>query len=434
MDFNKNSTNYMIDSKDNNHRSNSKIYSFNSLDFIDFNFDGDNVNSNLDNNDFRKELDHLKSTNHEKLSDLDSNMEFKDSKNINSFNELNSCSGDRSFIDVRIITEDLNNAEILSKSIKYLDFKTDLGIVISAIIPVDDLKMIINAVRGADIVLVTNDYDFDNYNGLNDTNSEFKEVNYDNEAKKKISYYNDKLKDLVGYVGILKFPKTRNYEIVPEHFFQDEIKKSLMKAGFNSLFNMAKLNQVNLELDLKNKEIFKFLKLNKKLKVENESILNEDEIIRNENQELKKEIKALNIQIDELKSEFSDFKDRFSDIHNKDILEIFPLYSLWENSFNEVLTHENQLILATNECKPDNVIVGQGLIGAISRSDAVEWLKIVRTSLIFINHSPDLLKDFDRENQIISSSNQPTFHKGFSNDKDDDFKKEDEFFFNLLDD
>ncbi|MDR3290800.1 MAG: hypothetical protein LBT10_01490 [Methanobrevibacter sp.] len=127
------------------------------------------------------------------------------------------------------------------------------------------------------------------------------------------------------------------------------------------------------------------------------ALFNESEIIKNENHELKKEMKTLNIQLDEIKSEFSDFKNRFSNIHNKDILEIFSLYRLWEDSFSEVLDHENHVILATNKFKPDNVIIGQGLIGATSKNHAVEWLKIVRTSLIFIKHSPNLSDDFNND-------------------------------------
>ncbi|MDR2624477.1 MAG: hypothetical protein LBC39_07970 [Methanobrevibacter sp.] len=441
MNFNnKKNKNYAIDSKDVVPKSNFETFNFDSLDLIDFNFD--NVDSNLDDDNPRKKIDLLKNDSNEKLPDLDFDIKSKDQNNewnynksdeeSNSYNsddefgtkvnipfnnvkphdEFNVCNEDEPFIDVRIITEDLDNAEVLSKSIKCLDLKTDLNIIISSIIPVNNLKIAINAVRGADIVLVTDDYDFDNHDELSNPNNE---VDYHDGVKEKIAYYKDELKDTVGYVGILKFPKTRNYELVLEHFLQDEIKKSIMKAGFNSLFNTAKLNQVNLALDLKNKEVFKFSKLNERLTLENSSIVHEYEIVKNENQDLKKEMKILNVQIDELKSEFSDFKDRFSNIHDKDILEIFPLSQLWEDSFNEVLDHENHLVLATNKFKPDNIIIGQGLIGARSKIHAVEWLKVVRTSLIFINNSHDLLEEFNKKNHDGRPfpNNQSTTHEEF---------------------
>ncbi|MDR3223416.1 MAG: hypothetical protein LBT66_06800 [Methanobrevibacter sp.] len=409
MEFNKKNKDYVVDLEDNNHKPDSKDSNletpdFNNLNFIDFNFD-DDVSSDLDNNDYKTEVNHSnnktreESSNFNEFEDLDS--EFSSNSLDFKYDALELNSNSKLFIDVRIITDDLTNVEILSKSIKFLDLKTDLDVVISAIIPVTNIEIAISAVKGADIVLVTNDYNFDNHNEiLNNPNSEFKEeneLNYNNEVKDKINYYNSKLKNLVGYVGVLKFPKTRNYELIPEDFFQEEIKKSIMKAGLNSLFNMVKLNQVNQELNLKDKEISKFLKLNEKLNIEYNSLFNEYETIKNENYELKNEMKTLNIQLDEIKSEFSDFKNRFSNIHNKEILEIFSLSQLWEDSFSEVLDHENHVILATNKFKPDNVIIGQGLIGATSKNHAVEWLKIVRTSLIFIKHSPDLSNDFDND-------------------------------------
>jgi hypothetical protein len=284
MDFNKKNRDYVIDLKNNDHKPNSNLETpnFNNLDFIDFNFDKDDVNSDLDNNNYKTEFNHLKNKDNEKLFNLNEFEDLNNEFNSNNLNfkynaiETELTNTNKPFIDVRIITEDLTNAEILSKSIKFLDLKTDLDIVISAIIPINNIEIAINTVKGADIVLVTNDYNFDNYNEiLNNPNSEFKEeneVNYNNEVKNKVNYYNSKFKNLVGYVGGLKFPKTRNYELIPENFFQEEIKKSIMKAGFNSLFNMVKLSQVNQELDLKNKEIFKFLKLNENLNIKNNSL------------------------------------------------------------------------------------------------------------------------------------------------------------------
>ncbi|MDR1820192.1 MAG: hypothetical protein LBR15_08125 [Methanobrevibacter sp.] len=408
-----------INLDDNNPKSNFKnstpeTSDFNNLDFIGHDFDENKAEYN--NNVI--------------------NPNNTDESNDYNFEENNH---EKPFIDVRIITENLSKVEILSKSIKYLDLKNNFDFIISAIIPVDNLEIVSSTVKGADIVLVTNDYNFDSYNEvLNNPNNKFKEDNelkYKIEADKKVNYYNDKFKNLVGYVGVLKFPKTRNYELIPKNFFQDEIKKVIIKVGLNSLSNMAKLNQIKRKLDLKNKEVNKFSKLNENLSITNNSLINDYEIIKNENYKLKKEIKTLNTQLDDFKTEFSDFKDRFSNIHNKDILEVFQLSKLWEDSFNEVLNHEHHVVLATNNFKPDDIIIGQGLIGAISKVHAVEWLKIIRTSLIFISSSSHLLNDFKNENHNNRHHlNKPTFQENtISNVEDENFKKDDEIFFNLYD-
>ncbi|GAA5818697.1 MAG: conserved hypothetical protein [Methanobrevibacter sp. CfCl-M3] len=398
MDFNnknKKDEHLVINLNDNNPKSNFKnstpeTSNFDNLDFIDYNFDENKTDYNnnmINTNEY-----------------TDENNKYNNDYYIDESNDYNSEENnhEKPFIDVRIITENLSKVEILSKSIKHLDLENNFDIIISAIIPVDNLEIVSSAVKGADIVLVTNDYNFDNYNEvLNNPDSKVKEdneLNYKTEANEKITYYKNNFKNLVGYVGVLKFPKTRNYELIPKNFFLDEIKKAITKAGLNSLSNMAKLNQVKQKLDLKNKEVYKFSKLNEKLSISNDSLINEYEIIKNKNCELKKEIKALTIQLDEFKTEFSDFKNRFSNIHNKDILEVFQLSKLWEDSFNEVFNHEHHVILATNNFKPDHIIIGQGLIGAISKVHAVEWLKIIRTSLIFISSSSHLLEDFKNEN------------------------------------
>ena len=56
------------------------------------------------------------------------------------------------------------------------------------------------------------------------------------------------------------------------------------------------------------------------------------------------------------------------------------------------LTDEERVVIATNKFKPDNIIVGQGFIAAESKSKAIEWLKIIRTALIFVDDNSDDLK------------------------------------------
>jgi predicted nuclease with TOPRIM domain len=362
-----------------------------------FSDDYSNDNFNSQSNDFNNEYDNLS-------TDNDSFPDFNQENNYNEHYDEN-----KSFVDVRIITDNLNKAEIISKSIKNMGWIDEMPITISSIIPTNDLEIAVNTVKGADIVLITVDYDF-NENILNNSNNtnniifrnsvELDEdtTNLDmqnNEFEEKTLYYKDKLKDFTNYLGILKFPKIRGHDLFNDQIFQKEIKNSIINIGLSSVFNISKLNQVTSALNLKNRKFSEVLKLNEKLNVYNNLISNESESLKNENNQLKDEVKTLNLRLDEIKSDFTDFKSRFSNIDSKNILEVFQISNLWKDSFNEVLNQKKYVILATNKFKPDNIIIGQDYIAALSKDHAVEWLKIIKTALIFLKLD---LKDDDSVN------------------------------------
>ena len=118
-------------------------------------------------------------------------------------------------------------------------------------------------------------------------------------------------------------------------------------------------------------------------------VLKENEVLSQENKELYEDI-------DGIKSDFSSFKLRYEDIHSKDILEIFNLDELWIDTFGEEIIDVEKIVIATDKFKPDDILVGQGYIGAESRTKAVEWLKIIRTALIFVeDNEKELKKDLD---------------------------------------
>ena len=56
---------------------------------------------------------------------------------------------------------------------------------------------------------------------------------------------------------------------------------------------------------------------------------------------------------------------------------------------NENLVDEEKIVIATNKFKPDNILVGQGFIAAQSRTQAIDWLKIIKTALIFVEDSEE---------------------------------------------
>ena len=123
----------------------------------------------------------------------------------------------------------------------------------------------------------------------------------------------------------------------------------------------------------------------------------EQDVLSQENKELREDLEAINI-------EFSQFKSRYSDISSKDILEIFNLNELWQNTFHQELDDEERIVIATNNFKPDNIIVGQGFIAAESINKAIEWLNIVRTALIFVdNDNGNLNRGLSADNETEPS-------------------------------
>jgi predicted nuclease with TOPRIM domain len=114
-------------------------------------------------------------------------------------------------------------------------------------------------------------------------------------------------------------------------------------------------------------------------------VIKEQEVLTRENNDLREDI-------EEIKSDYSAFKLRYEDIYSKEILEVFNLNELWQETFRQDLTDEKRIVIATNKFKPDNIIVGQGYVAAESRAKAIEWLNIVRTALIFVDDNEDDLK------------------------------------------
>ena len=104
-------------------------------------------------------------------------------------------------------------------------------------------------------------------------------------------------------------------------------------------------------------------------------------------------------------------------------VEIFNLNVLWGELFDEVLTEDiNKAInLATDDFKPNDLIVGQGYIGAKTKEDAMDWLKIIKTALI-VNfgdfkpkeESQNTYGNYSSPNSYSSQNTQNTYSSPYS--------------------
>lgn len=259
-------------------------------------------------------------------------------------------------IDVRIIVSNLDIAGLVSKAVNNVQLEKDYNIVVSSIIPTTDLEIAKKVAEGADIILIGGYGQDDSYNMLfNDLKTDFNHIG------------------LFDYNNVLFESEEVNAELA-----QKEILNSIIKATLS-----YSLNLINIHT-LENK-LLKITHNYNNLLDDYNQLIKENEVLSMENNDLREDIK-------DLKSDFSNFKNRFEDIHTKDFLEIYRLDELWSETFGQDLTDEKKIVIATEKFKPENILVGQGFIAAQSRNQAIEWLKIIKTALIFVEDNKEELK------------------------------------------
>ena len=281
-------------------------------------------------------------------------------------------------IDVRIIVSNLDIAGLVSKAVDSAQLEKDYNIVVSSIIPTTDLELAKKVAEGADIILIGGYGQDDNFNLLyNDLKTDFNHIG------------------LFDYNNVLFESEQVNAELA-----QKEILNSIIKSTLSYSLNLINIHTLE----------------NKLLKITHNynSLLDDYNKLIKENEVLSMENNDLHNDIDNLKSDFTNFKNRFEDIHNKDFLEIYKLDELWQEVFRQDLLDEEKIVIATSKFKPDNIIVGQGFIAAQSKNHAIDWLKIIKTALIFvednkeeltkelsskrIKKSPEVREDYDLPN------------------------------------
>ena len=269
-------------------------------------------------------------------------------------------------IDVRIIVSGLDIAQFVSKAVNNIHLERDYNIIVSSIIPTVDLDIVKKVASGADILLIGGYGHDETYNILfNELKNDFNHIG------------------LFDYNRIIIEDESIDFKLAEKEILNSIIRSTLSYS----------LNLVNIHT-LENK-LMKVTHNYNNLLDDYNQLIKESEVLTQENKELREDI-------GEIKSDFDAFKFRYEDIYTKEILEIFNLYNLWQDVFKQDLEDEERIVIATNKFKPDNIIVGQGYIAAESKSKAVEWLKIIRTALIFVDNDV---------NDLINELNPPSENK-----------------------
>ena len=253
-------------------------------------------------------------------------------------------------VDVRIIISGLDIAEVVSKSIDNTQLERDYNIIVSSIIPTNNFEIAKKVANGGDIILIGGYGQDENYNLL----------------------FND-LKTDFNHVGLFDYNNIIKDDVIDSNLAANEILNSIIRAALS-----YSLNLVNVHT-LENKLLKLTHKYNSLLDDYNKLLEDYDNASLKNNE--------LQTIIDDLNSDFASFKSRYEDIYSKEFLEIYKLDDLWMEVFKENILDVEKVILATNKFKPENIIVGQGYIGAKSKQDAIDWLKIIKTALIFVGNN-----------------------------------------------
>lgn len=271
-------------------------------------------------------------------------------------------------IDVRVVVQGLDIAQLVSKAVNNIQLERDYNIIVSSIIPTVDVNIVKKVASGADIILIGSYGHDETYNILyNELKTDFNHIG------------------LFDYNNIIIEDESLDFELA-----QKEILNSIIKSTLS-----YSLNLINIHT-LENK-LMKVTHNYNNLLDDYNKLIKENEILSQQNKELIEDL-------DEIKSDYSAFKMRYEDIYSKDIVEIFDLNDLWQDTFRSELPDAKSIIIATNRFRPDNIVVGQDFICAESKQKAIEWLKIVQTALIFVeDNKEDLNKDFADEDESSSS-------------------------------
>ncbi len=259
-------------------------------------------------------------------------------------------------IDVRIIVSGLDIAQLVSKAVNNIQLENDYNIIVSSIIPTVELSIVKKVASGADILLIGGYGHDETYNILfNELKTDFNHIG------------------LFDYNNIIIEDESIDFRLAEKEILNSIIKSTLSYS----------LNLINIHT-LENK-LMKVTHNYNNLLDDYNQLIKENEVLIGENKDLIQDL-------DDVKSDFSSFKLRYEDIYSKNILEIFNLEELWQDTFRQDLVDEERIVIATNKFKPENIIVGQNYIAAESKEKAIEWLNIVRTALIFVDDNEEDLK------------------------------------------
>ncbi len=289
----------------------------------------------------------------------------------------------RNPIDVRIIVEGASDVENVSRALQNIALGAEYHITISSIIPTTNTEIAKKAVRGADILLIATDVDAP--------------------GRELADKFQKVLKKEVGHIERMKLPFGHDVEYIDPALIRKEIKNAIIRSGLISIGNIGYIQELKDRLKQSENQITD-------LKEQFDNLSSEKEESANKNKELLSSLERLEFKqkshqedLKTVKNKYADIKNKYRIMLKKNLYETFLLDELWKENFNETLEEEELITFITSEFKPDNIILGQGFIAAPSKKDAVDWLKVIRTVLIFYDSKIEDLKEEIGDEKFIPS-------------------------------
>jgi predicted nuclease with TOPRIM domain len=279
----------------------------------------------------------------------------------------------KSPIDVRIIVEGASDVENVSRAMQNIALGAEYHITISSIIPTTNPMIAKKVVKGADILLIATDVDAP--------------------GRELADKFQKTLKDEVGHIERIKLPYGHDVEYINPSIIRDEIKNAIIRAGLTSITHIQELREKEDELWESQREVKNLENELEDVSSDKQRLITQLQNSSEEKEEFVNEIQELEDELKLFKQRYVDVKNEYGIMQNKNLFETFSLNEIWSELFNEDLDEEEHVYFITSEFKPDNIIIGQGLIAAPTRSDVVEWLKIIKTVLIFYDSRIDDLKE-----------------------------------------
>jgi predicted nuclease with TOPRIM domain len=278
----------------------------------------------------------------------------------------------RNPIDVRIIVEGASDVENVSRALQNIALGAEYHITISSIIPTTNTEIAKKAVNGADILLIATDVDAP--------------------GRELAEKFQKVLKKEVGHIERMKLPFGHDVEYIDPVLIRKEIKNAIIRSGLLSIANLGRFRELKDRLKESENKIKELNKEIDDLSSFNEKLANENHELASSNERLELKQKSLQDEFKVTKQRYADVKNQYGIILNKNLYETFSLGELWKESFNETLEEEDHIAFITSEFKPENIVLGQGSIAAPSKKDAIDWLKVIRTVLIFYDSKIEDLK------------------------------------------
>ncbi len=279
----------------------------------------------------------------------------------------------RNPIDVRIIVEGASDVENVSRALQNIALGAEYHITISSIIPTTNIEIAKKAVSGADIVLIATDVDAP--------------------GRELAEKFQKVLKKEVGHIERMKLPFGHDVEYIDPSLIRKEIKNAIIRSGLLSIANLGRFHELKNRLKESENKIKELNKELDDLSSQKEKLANANQELASSQERLELKQKSLQDEFKVVKQRYADVKNQYSIILNKNLYETFSLGELWKENFNEILEEEDHITFITSEFKPDNIILGQGCIAAPSKKDAIDWLKVIRTVLIFYDSKIEDLKE-----------------------------------------